>query len=168
MKTTNLKTIRSTMLAILLLTVFTQISVYAQKTDALQTISVIQNERGIEGSWNSMVTIRSCQTGAALSTFPAMQTYMFGGTMQDSSADARRSTGHGVWSHQTDRQYYSVFHYFNFAPDGTFAGTLKAKQQNTLSRSGDSFTTAATIEVFDPAGNLVANGCATAVSTRFE
>ncbi|HSK71981.1 MAG TPA: hypothetical protein VK892_09825 [Pyrinomonadaceae bacterium] len=176
MKKTFLKTIGTAGLAILMLATFAQLSVsakdksYGESSTQTRGNSFGQSndKRGLEGSWNSLVTIRNCETGAELFTFPAMQTYMFGGTMQDSSADSRRSSGHGVWSHQSGQRYSAAFQYFSFNADGTFAGTVKVRMQHTLNRTDDSFTTNATIEIFSPDGTLVTTGCATANSTRFE
>ena len=176
MKNTFLKTIGTAWLAILMLATFALISVSAQDKSSEESNTQTQedsskqsdNARGLEGSWSSQVTIRNCETGAALFTFPAMQTYMRGGTMQDSSADSKRSSGHGVWSYQSGRRYSAAFQYFSFNADGTFAGTVKVRLQNTLSRFGSSFTTNATIEIFNPGGTMITTGCATANSTRFE
>jgi hypothetical protein len=158
-----------------MLATFGQISVSAQDKNSkeensaqTQDDSSNQSANALEGSWSSRVTIRNCQTGAPLFTFPAMETYMQGGTMQDAGADSTRGPGHGVWSYQSWRRYSAVFQYFSFNADGTLAGRVKANLQNTLSKSGDSFTTVAKIKVFDTSGNLIANGCATGISTRFQ
>ncbi|MBA2493270.1 MAG: hypothetical protein H0V31_01070 [Acidobacteria bacterium] len=92
MKNTFLKTIGTTVLTILMLATFAQISVSAQDKNSEEESSTQtqedssarrgRNEIALEGSWNIQVTRRNCETGAALVTFPTMSTFMRGGTMQ--------------------------------------------------------------------------------------
>jgi hypothetical protein len=103
MKNTFLKTI-GTMLAILMLAMFAQISASAQdknnkeesnvRTEENLSAQRENNDRKLEGSWNIQVTRRNCQTGEALVTFPTMTTFMSGGTMQDYGV-ALAPTGRG-------------------------------------------------------------------------
>jgi len=176
MKNTFLKTISTAALAILMLAVFAPIWVSAQdnviELPNLQELpDERRNARDLEGSWNVLVTIRNCQTGAAIVTFPAMNTFMQGGTMQEFSTGAApltRGPGHGVWRHQSGRRYSFAFQFFRFNADGTYAGLTRARRQVELSRSGDSYTASAAIEVFNTGGILVATACATETATRFE
>src|SRR5215204_6033970 len=114
MKNTILKTI-GTLLAVLVLTVFTQISVSAQdeifneKSDE-QTQEEVSNRnantRKLEGVWNYINTRRNCVTGEAIQTFAVMHTYMRGGTMIDfgvGGAPLPRNTGQGIWSYLSGR-----------------------------------------------------------------
>jgi len=167
MKNTFLKTISGAALAIFMLAMFAQVQVSAQ---ILQEVPPGQS-RDLEGSWTTQVTFRNCQTGAAIRTFPAMNTFMRGGTMQEfgvGSAPLTRGPGHGVWSHQSGQRYSSNFQFFRFNADGTFAQTVRVRRQIELSQSGNNYTATATSEVFDTTGNLVMTGCATEVGTRFE
>src|SRR5688500_3755525 len=117
MKNTILK-MTGTMSAILMLLVFTQISVFAQ--DEILTLeksgeqteenaSGQNNNAGkLEGVWNIQVTARDCQTGEAIRTFAAMHTYMRGGTLSDfgtGNSPSLRGPGMGVWSYESGRRY---------------------------------------------------------------
>jgi hypothetical protein len=127
------------------------------------------NSRG--GSWDVRVTIRNCQTGAVISSFPTLNTFMQGGTMQETSAGVPpglRSPGHGVWNYESGRRYTAAFQFYRFNTDGSYAGTLRTRTQIEVSRFSNSFTSTASTEVFNPAGVLIATGCATATGTRFE
>jgi len=126
---------------------------------------------GLEGSWNLTVTARNCQTGDAIRSFPAMHTYMFGGTMQDfgtGGAPLPRSSGQGVWSYASNRQYAAAFQFFRFNADGSYAGKQINRLQIELSPAGDDYTSSSMAQTFDVAGNLVATNCFTAAGTRFE
>ncbi len=173
MKNTFLKTIGGTALAILMLTFSAQIWVSAQSDEQTQeNLSERRgNDRTLEGSWDVRVTIRDCQTGAALASFPAMNTFMQGGTMQETANDAApllRLPGHGVWNFQSGRRYSSAFHFFRYNDDRSYAGTAKIRKQIEVNRFGDRYSATARFEFFDPNGNSFVSGCATEAGTRFE
>lgn len=174
MKNTFWKTIGAAALAILMAAVFAQILVSAQKGGQASEDDWTRRRngsRGLEGSWNTQVTIRNCQTGAAIATFPAMNTFMSGGTLQETGArtsPALRAPGHGVWSFGNGHTFSSSFQFFRFNPDGTYAGIQRVRRQIEVSRDGSSFNASATIEIFDPNGVLLTTGCASETATRFE
>ncbi len=178
MKNKFLKTIGTMALAILMPAMFTQISVTAQDTvkqDQSEELTVKElfrlpnNIPTLEGSWSVQVTIRNCQTNAAITNFPAMNTFMQGGTMQEFSAGSGflRGPGHGVWSHNVGNFYDFSFQFFRFNADGTNAGITKAKRRAELEFGGFNYTATSTIEVFNPSGIRVATACATETATRF-
>ena len=181
MKKTFLKIIGGAALAILMVAMFAQVWVSAQngsneKQNEEQNEEQTDGEfvpprmRTLEGSWSVQVTIRNCEMGAAVATFPAMSTFMQGGTMQEFSAGSSflRGPGHGVWSHERGRRYSFAFQFFRFNADGTYAGLTRARRQVDLGLSRNSYTATAAIEVFNPAGVLVATACGTETATRFE
>jgi hypothetical protein len=180
MKNTILKTMGTT-LAILMLAVFTQISVSAQENIISEEKSVERaqenlsleggNPRGLEGVWNHTNTRRNCATGDAIQTFAVMHTYMSGGTMSDWGAGnppSLRSNGQGIWSYQSRGSFSTAFQFFRFNPDGTYAGKQVVREQIELSPDGNSYDATATAQVFDAAGNVIANNCSTGTATRFE
>jgi len=180
MKNTFLKTIGGTMLAILMVTMFTQISVSAQDKNNKEESSVQpledlstqeENERRLEGVWNVQVTRLDCQTGAVIGTGPAILTFVRGGTMHDfgtGRSPSTRSPGYGVWSHGSGRRYSDAFQFFLFNADGTLAGRQIVREQIELSRSENSFTNSASSQILDAGGNVVMTRCSTAIGTRFE
>lgn len=139
MKTTWLKTIARTTLAILMLAMFAQISVsaqdiineeYKQLEDASQQRA---NARKLIGTWDVHVTLRNCQNGTAIRTFASIGTFMSGGTFLDSTSgtpQALKTPGHGVWSHISGRTYRFKVKSFSFDPSGNLtAGQLLATKQ---------------------------------------
>ncbi len=181
MKTTILKTI-STMLAILMLTIFAQISISAQEeisnteksgeqTQEEDAAARRSNSRKLEGSWNHTGTRLNCSTGAVLGTFQALFTFNRGGTFWESgtqTSPALRSSSHGLWSYQWNRRYTTAFQFFRFNADGTHAGRQIVRQQIQMSNDGNSYTATATAQVLDVNGNVTANNCAAGTATRFE
>src|ERR1700746_1853457 len=63
----------------------------------------------LDGTWEVVLTARNCQTGAGIASFPEVATFMFGGTMIDSTAGVAQSLktpGQGVWSHVSGNTYH--------------------------------------------------------------
>ena len=141
---------------------------------ALLPVSAQQHDgpKRLEGSWNVSVTGLDCLTGVPIgTTTPSILTYNYGGTMAEVGsrvAPSRRGSGHGVWSHESARQYISVFQFFRFDVDGTFAGRQLIRQQIEVSEAGDQFTSYAIGQILDAAGNIVSTGCSEGIATRFE
>ncbi len=182
MKNTFLKKIGGAALAILMLAVFTQISVFAQdiineeKSD-LQEEQAERSRQSIEGVWRTVVTPRNCQTGDPIPNIPPIRglfTFNQGGTMAEygigpGQTPALRSPGHGLWEQRHGRRNYSfTFILLRYDGNGVFLGAQKVTAALELGASGDSFTTNSAIEIFNATDNLIATGCATATGTRFE
>ena len=180
MKDTFQKMIGATVLTVLILATFDQVSVSAQdKTEQDKNDEQTQqdsplrrnNARKLEGSWNHQGTRLNCQTGAILGTFPAMFTFSSGSTFWETGTQispALRSPSHGVWYYESGRLYTTAFQFFRFNIDGTLAGRQIVRQQIELSRDGNSYTATATAQVLDVNGNVIANNCASGTGTRFE
>lgn len=127
--------------------------------------------RKLEGTWRVQVTIRDCQTGGALRSFPALLTFARGGTLTETTTGfppARRTPGHGVWQHTGGHTYSAVSEAFLFNPAGVWTGTQRLTQAIEIGDDPDEFNSTATNEIFDTNGNLLVSGCATAVARRFE
>ena len=125
----------------------------------------------LEGTWRVQVTIRVCQTGAEIRTFPSLVTFAQGGTMTETTSAASpalRGPGHGVWEHTGGRTYTSVMEAFTFNPAGVWSGTQRVTQTLQLEHGSDEFNANASSEIFDANGVLLTTGCSTAVGRRLE
>lgn len=122
----------------------------------------------IEGVWESVVTQVDCSTRAALASFRGAQAICRGGTLTDTSAAPAsvRSAGLGVWSRNGD-VVEMRFRFFRYNPDGSLAGSSVTR---SVSLSVDRRTGSGNSEValVDPAGTIVARGCATDVVARVQ
>ena len=60
------------------------------------------SHNSLQGTWRVQVTVRDCQTGDALRTFPALFTFASGGTLTAATAGvppALTTPNLGVWQH---------------------------------------------------------------------
>lgn len=171
MKKQILKAIGGASLAILMLAVFAQVQVPAQGNNSkVSPNDNGGNEQGLVGSWNLQVTLRDCQSGTPLVTFPAMNTYNQGGTMQQTAIPGPEGTalpGHGAWKHETGRNYSGAFQFFVLNPDGTF-GRVIVRSAITLGLDGNSYTSTDTAEILNANGDLLFRSCSTTTATRFQ
>lgn len=183
MKNTLLKTIGGAALAIFLLAISAQIWVSAQDINNeqpnnkhTQENSFGQNDdEKIVGTWDVQVTIRNCQTGAPIRTFPDLTTFMSGGTLIGSTAaipQALKTPGHGVWSQEFGTYRYSS-KFFNFDANDNYTGYTIIRQQVNLIfprfarlQEVEEYESNGTAQVYAPNGNLVFNGCSTTTATR--
>lgn len=138
-----------------------------------QDESKSQNDGGgrLEGTWDAQVTIRNCQTGAAIRTFASIGTFMSGGNFLDSTSgipQALKTPGHGVWSHINGNTYRFSFKSFSFDLSGNPTGWTIIRHEANLNSGATEYESAGTAEVYDPNGNLIFTGCSTTTATRFE
>lgn len=125
--------------------------------------------RRLEGTWFTSVTIRDCQSGAELRTFPALNTFAHGGTLTDTTtavSPALRSPGHGFWDKTGRHTFRAVSLAFLFTPGGVWTGTQKITQ--VIKLGVDEYTSNASSEIFAPSGTLLSTGCSTAVAQPVE
>jgi hypothetical protein len=130
-----------------------------------------ESPNGLEGTWRVQVTVRDCQTGQALRTFPALFTFAKGGTLTDTTAGqppALSTTGLGVWRHTEGHTYSAVSEAFVFSPAGAWTQTHRLTRVIEVSNDAHEFTDTVALQIFDTNGNLMVTGCATSVATRFE
>jgi hypothetical protein len=130
--------------------------------------------RTLAGTWVVTVTQHACPNGPAIAPpFQSLLTFDRGGTMTETTSNpmffpALRGPGHGVWSH-TGRHTYSADSLAFVTVNGVLAKTQKISQTIEMGDDPNQFTTtAASVQFFDPAGNLLVSGCATATGQRFE
>jgi len=124
----------------------------------------------LEGAWNVRVTLRDCQTNAAIGSFDSLGLFMAGGTTLDSTSrmpQALKTPGQGVWEHVNGDTYRFKFKSFSFDPAGNFTGWTIIKHQLNLNPHADAYVSAGTAEVYAPNGTLIFVGCSTSVATRF-
>jgi hypothetical protein len=124
----------------------------------------------LEGTWSMQITLTDC-SGHVIRSFPTLVVFMAGGTLTEASggtAPALQTGGKGVWCHTTDYNYAFRFKDFTFNAQNVFTGWVIISGETTVDATGNANSRPATVQVYDPNGNLLATLCAEAVGTRFE
>ena len=164
MRQTIIRTIGIGILGILILASVPQARLSAQGIESKS----LARDQGLIGSWDATISIRDCVSGAEVVSFPVIRTYHQGGTMQDDAADTLIKAGQGVWRHTTGHTYYMSFRHFRLNPDGTPAGKTRIVASVEVGSGGSTFTSNATFQILDNAGNVTFTGCAVETGTRYE
>ncbi len=134
--------------------------------------SSAQNGKGdkLVGTWDAVVIIRNCNTGAAINTFASIASFNHGGTSIGSTSgipQANRTPEHGVWRHVFGRNYQFSFKNFNFDPAGAPTGYAIVTHDLLLDHGGDTYTSEGIAQFFLMNGIQVGQGCSDAVGSRF-
>ncbi len=174
-----MKSAATPFLAFVLLFVAAQVSVFGQQTEEAQA-NEDQTEAAkqtLEGVWRTLVTPRNCLTGEPIPNVPQIRglfTFHQGGTMTEwgvagGSGPALRSPGHGLWKRLRPGRGEHAFTFIHLRYDGS--GLLLGSQRITaaleFSPFGNTFTATSSIQIIDVNENVIGNGCATSVGTRF-
>ncbi|MDL9997543.1 hypothetical protein QTI24_02935 [Variovorax sp. J22P240] len=122
----------------------------------------------IVGVWDSTATGKDCNTGAALASFKGFGMFNAGGTasFDNSRPPTSQGSAFGTWKRESGSDYTLTLVFMRFNPDGTLAGTQKAKVTRTLSADGNSYTGTIAGQIIDAAGNVTASYCATDSGSR--
>jgi hypothetical protein len=129
------------------------------------------SQKGLEGAWRLQVTVRDCNTGQPLRTFPGVFTFAQGGTatvITSGQLPSLATPGLGVWKHTEGHNYAAVTDAFVFSPAGVWIQTHRLTRAIQVSIDGDEFTDTVALQILDTAGNPIATGCATSLATRLE
>src|SRR6267142_402119 len=128
-------------------------------------------ERSLVGVWLTQVTRRNCDTGEPIAATNRIQvTFAEGGTFLETIGPSIfRSPGNGIWKREHGWNEYSFAQRFmRFDVAVSFIGSGVVRAILTLDETGEHYTSTATNDVLDVNGNVIASGCATSVSTRFQ
>jgi hypothetical protein len=124
----------------------------------------------LEGTWSMQITLTDC-AGHTIRSFPTLVAFVAGGTLTEASggtAPALQTGGKGVWSHTTDSTYAFRFKDFTFNSSYVLTGWVIITGETTVDATGNANSGPATVQVYDPNGNLLVTLCAEAAGTRFE
>jgi hypothetical protein len=138
---------------------------------AAQSEESESHAKGLQGTWRVQLTVRDCQTGVALRTFPALFDFAKGGTLTYTTAGlppGLSTPGYGVWRHTDGHAYSAVTEAFVFSPAGAWIQTHRLTRAIEIGNNEDEFTDTVTLQIFDTNGNVIVTGCATSVGSRFE
>lgn len=121
----------------------------------------------LEGTWVTQVTVRDCQSGFPLRSFPALNTFHAGNTMTDTTTGASaaaRTPGLGKWDKTGPQSYTAETLAFLFNPTGVWTGVQKLS--HSIVADAGEITFESRVEISDTNGNVITRGCATALGRR--
>jgi hypothetical protein len=124
----------------------------------------------LQGTWDMQITLNDC-AGHVIRSFPTLVEFVSGGTLTEAdggTAPALQTGGKGVWSHTTGHTFAFRFKDFTFNSSYVLTGWVIISGETTVDATGNATAGPATVQVYDPNGNLLATLCADAVGTRFE
>ena len=124
----------------------------------------------LQGAWEMQITLTDC-AGHVIRSFPSLVEFGAGGTVVESNGgtpQALKTPGLGVWSHTTNNDYAFRFKFFTFDALNVFTGWTIIAGETTVDSTGHVNAGSATVQVFDPNGNLLVTLCADIAGTRFE
>jgi hypothetical protein len=133
---------------------------------ATQATASAEQPPRLNGLWNVSVTVRNCQTGELIRNVRALNLYVHDGSMSETSSNSRRSNSLGIWRHLRDNTYTSMFEFFRYNPDGTFASTARVIRTIELRHDGTKFRSTGTVEDFNAQNVRVSVGCSTETAER--
>jgi hypothetical protein len=124
----------------------------------------------LQGTWDMQITLTDC-AGHVIRSFPSLIEFAAGGTIVESNAgtpQALKTPGEGVWRHTTAHDFAFRFKFFTFDAQNVFTGWTIIAGETTVDATGNANSGTATVEVYDPNGNLLVSLCAETSGTRFE
>jgi hypothetical protein len=120
----------------------------------------------LQGVWNVSVTVRNCETGDVIRKLRALNLFVHDGSLTETSTNVLRGPGVGTWGHLEDDTYTSMFEFFRFNPDGTFASTARVTRTIELNEDGTRFVTTGTVEDFNAQNVRISVGCSSETAAR--
>ena len=137
--------------------------------------SVGADDSKLEGTWN--VTVRfpvcdaicTCPGGVPNIPIQGLHQYQKHGALLDLPSSVFRGPGVGSWERVGHKPFVARFKFFLFSP--TNLSRIGSQEvTNDIRLTGpDAFEATATVDLFDAAGNMTAQGCIiNGTATRFE
>lgn len=131
-----------------------------------------QGAKALEGTWDVAVTLRNCQTGDAIRSFPRMITFAKGGTLSEFAAagsDAMpvvRAPGHGAWAYLGDSLFTYSVKFMRLTASGAPDGSISEVRDVEMDSAGASFTADGRAVITFANGAQSPVLCATEAGTR--
>lgn len=125
----------------------------------------------LAGTWEAVVTLRTCDTGTPTGTINSIANFDRDGTSIGSTGgipQAARTPEHGVWRHVRGNLYRFKFKTFSFLPTGAPNGWTIVEHELELDPDNNSYTSAGTAKFYSTTGGFLEQRCSSAVGTRFE
>lgn len=140
---------------------------------AASTTSVVAQEKDgggrLAGTWDTVVTIRNCNTGDGLFSFQSVGSFNQGGTFSGISSGmppTLRTSERGVWEHVRANEYRFRFKAYLYNAAAVAIGYQVVTHDLELDGDALNWSSAGISQTFDMAGTQTGAGCSSAVASR--
>lgn len=121
------------------------------------------------GTWDTVVTIRNCDSGAAIRSFQSTGSFNKGGTFSgitSGTPPTARTSERGVWEHVRGKLYRFRFKAYLYNPEAVAIGYQIVTHDLELDRHGLDYVSGGTTQIFNMDGVQIGSGCSTTVGSR--
>lgn len=130
-----------------------------------------KNEGGgrLTGTWNTVVTIRVCATGAPITSFQSVGSFNKGGTFSGITSGmppTARTSERGVWAHVSANAYRFRFKAYLYNSAAEAIGYQIVTHDLELDDDDLNWASSGTSVTYNMAGVETAAGCSTAIGSR--
>ena len=123
----------------------------------------------LTGTWDTVVTIRNCASGTAITSFQSVGSFNKGGTFSgiiSGMPPTARTSERGTWSHVRARLYRFRFKAYLYNPAAEVTGYQIVTQELELDRGGLDWSSRGISQIFTLNGVEISSSCSTATGSR--
>ncbi len=123
----------------------------------------------LTGTWDTVVTIRNCDSGDAITSFQSVGSFNKGGTFSGITSGmppTARTSERGIWSHVRAKLYRFRFKAYLYNPAAVAIGYQIVTHDLELDRDGLNWSSGGISQFFNMVGVEIGSGCSTAVGSR--
>lgn len=131
-----------------------------------------QGAKALEGTWDVTVTLRNCETGNAIRSFPRLITFAKGGTLSEWAAGgtefapAIRGSGQGSWENLGDDAFTYSLKFLRLTSFGGPDGFISELRFLNIDQSGSHFSADGVAVITFGNGATSPQLCATEAGTK--
>jgi hypothetical protein len=130
-----------------------------------------KNEGGgrLAGTWNTVVTIRVCATGAPITSFQSVGSFNQGGTFSGITSGMppiARTSERGIWAHVRANEYRFRFKAYLYNAAAEAIGYQIVTHDLELDEDNLNWASSGTSVTYNMAGVATSVGCSTAIGSR--
>ena len=139
----------------------------------LSAAAFAQSEGGgrLTGTWDTVVTIRNCVTGAPITSFQSVGSFNQGGTFSGITSGmppTARTSERGTWRHVRANEYRFRFKAYLYNPAAQAIGYQLVTQDVDLHVDSLTWSSTGISKTYTLDGVEIGTGCSTATATRME